>query len=158
MQSQRDLILELFFGRLEGRHRIYPTGEEERAARKALARLLQEGKLDHDLAEILAALIDPDVNLKTQPLRILKFQSRSRMRQPDFLRDMLLVRYVYKLIYHEQYKLEDAIAAVAEHCGLAPERLTKIWQGFWRRFPQGSPLARGHLKKNKRSVHPIIRG
>ena len=79
--GERELVLELFFGRpnLQGkRPRIYPSGEGERAARKALARFLREGKLDQDLAEALAALIDPDADLKTQPLRILKFQFRGK--------------------------------------------------------------------------------
>ena len=158
MTGERELILELFFGRpnLQGkRPRIYPSGEGERAARKALARLLREGKLELDLAEALAALIDPDVDLKTQPLRILKFQFRGREHPRDFLRDMLLVRDVYKLVCEGQ-KLEDAINEVAERCKLSADTLTAVWKKFWRRFPQGSPLAggvaRGRLKKNKRSV------
>src|SRR5262245_36975602 len=100
--TERELILELFFGRpnLQGqRPRVYPTGEAERAARKALARRLREGKLEPDLAEALAALIDPDVDLKTQPLRILKFQFRGREHPQDFVRDMLLVMDIYKLVF-----------------------------------------------------------
>jgi hypothetical protein len=166
MRSERELILELFFGRpnLQGkRPRIYPTGEAERPARKALARRLREGKLELDLAEVLADLIDPDADLKTQPLRILKFQFRSRKRQQDFFRDMLLVRDVYELVSHpENQKLEDAINEVAERHKLSSDRLTKIWKNFWRRFKKGSPLAkgvaRGRLKKNKRSVPPAICG
>ena len=156
--GERELILELFFGRanLQGkRPRIYPSGERERAARKALARLLREGKLDQDLAEALAALIDPDTDLKTQPLRILKFQFRGKEHPQDFLRDMLLVRDVYKLVCERQ-SLEDAINEVAERCKLSADRLKTIWKEFWHRFPQGSPLAggvaRGRLKKNKRTV------
>ena len=116
---------------------------------------MREGKLEPDLAEALAALIDPNVDLKTQPLRILKFQFRGREHPQDFVRDMLLVLGIYKLVWEGQ-GLEDAIDAVAKHCKLSTGRLTKIWKAFWRRFPQGSPLAggvaRGRLKKNKRSV------
>ena len=156
--GERELIFELFFGRpnLRGkRPRIYPSDERERTARKALARRLREGSLDQDLAEALAALIDPDADLKTQPLRILKFQFRGKEHPQDFLRDMLLVVDVYKLVCEGQ-KLEDATNEVAERCKLSTDRLTVIWKKFWHRFPQGSPLAggvaRGRLKKNKRSV------
>jgi hypothetical protein len=121
--------------------------DDEREARRALVRLLRsEAPLERDVRDALAALFDPDNEVRipitgiiagecrlldgfTPNDRKLAFQFRSRKRRPDHVRNTAIAQHVHDGIASGLIA-EKAWAATAEKFGLSDEAVKRIWGGF----------------------------
>jgi hypothetical protein len=144
-----DLILArvLLAGFVENNQQKYL--DDEREARQALVRLLRsEAPLDRDVRDALAALFDPDNELRitgvipgecqlmdwyTPNDRKLTFQFRSRKRRRDPVRNSAIAQHVHDGIA-SGLTAEKAWADTAAKYGLSDDVVKRIWSGFrWAR-------------------------
>jgi hypothetical protein len=121
--------------------------DDEREARRALVRLLRsDTPLDRDVRDGLAALFDPDNELRiaitgvipgegqllggfTPNDRKLTFQFRSRKRRPDHVRNSAIAQQVHDGIA-SGLTAEKALAATAEKFGVSDDAVKRIWRAF----------------------------
>jgi len=136
------VLLEGFIGNDEQKYL-----DDEREARRALVRLLRgDAPLDRDVRDGLAALFDPDNELRiaitgvipgegqllggfTPNDRKLTFQFRGRKRRPDHVRNTAIAQHVHDGIASG---LTDKIAsaATAEKFGISDDAVKRIWRAF----------------------------
>lgn len=136
------VLLEGFIGNDEQKYL-----DDERKARRALVRLLRsDAPLARDVRDALAALFDPDNELRipmtgvipgecqlpsgfTPNDRKLAFQFRSRQRRPDHVRNTAIAQHVHDGIASGLTE-EKAAGTTAEKFGLSVDAVKRIWSGF----------------------------
>jgi hypothetical protein len=126
------LVEEIREGRPTSRY-LEPDSQEERDARKAMARLLRSGlPLEQDFLNRLAALFDPERSAHLAIDRELKFKPRKRKGEArDNIRDSAIAMEVYEFVLGLENKpkvtVSEAWDRVADKFDLDSNRIKQIW-------------------------------
>jgi hypothetical protein len=110
--------------------REYLSGEEERAALAALARVLRKGFLHENYRLTLADLFDPDIQegLNCQPRRLAFVSRNPRGRKGANLEPDIALTLAEAL--GKGLQLKQAIAVAMKKFGVSERTITRAWAKF----------------------------